>query len=76
MRRKINKILLFTSIITLGVTILTSIPLFINYLKGYDVQFNLFVDLHVWFGLAFTISTLSRIILNRKIVINMLKGSG
>ena len=76
MRRKINKILLFTSIITLGATILTSIPLFINYLKGSDVQFNLFVDLHVWFGLVFTISTLSRIILNRKIVINMLKGSG
>ena len=76
MRRKINRILLFTSIITLGVTILTSIPLFINYLKGSDVQFPLFVDLHVWLGLVFTISTLSRMILNRKTVINMLKRKG
>ena len=76
MRRKINKILLFTSIVTLGVTILTSIPLFIHYLEGSDVQFTLFADLHVWFGLIFTISTLSRIMLNRKIVINMLKGRG
>jgi len=73
MRRKINKILLIISIITLVVVALTSIPLFINYLKGTDAQFVLFVDLHVWLGIVFVISTLSRIILNRKIVVNMLK---
>jgi hypothetical protein len=73
MKRSINKILLLTSIITLGITTLTSIPLIINYINGTDAQFTLIVDFHVWFGAIFIISTLSRIILNRKIVMNMIK---
>jgi hypothetical protein len=73
MKRNINKILLLTSIVTLGITTLTSIPLIINYINGTDAQFTLVTDLHVWLGAIFIISTLSRIILNRKILTNMLK---
>jgi len=73
MRRKINRILAFFCITTFVVTALTSIPLFINYLNNSAIKIQLFVELHVWFGLIFIIFILVRIILNRKFVMAMLK---
>ena len=59
---------------TFIITALTSIPLFVSYIKGVSPQFALFTDLHVWFGLAFIIFVLFRIISNRQFVKAMFKG--
>ncbi len=60
---------------TFIVTALTSIPLLINYVKDVSPKFQLIVDLHVWFGTAFIIFVLIRILKNKKFVKAVLKGS-
>ena len=64
--KNIHKPLLWATIISFGVTILTTIPLLINYLKGTEPKFELITHLHVWFGTIFIIVVLIRIIMNRK----------
>ncbi len=58
---------------TFIMTALTSIPLFANYIKGVSAKSSLIIDLHVWFGLAFIIFVLFRIISNRQFVKAMFK---
>ncbi len=41
--------------VTFFITLLTSVPLFINYLTGTPPSFALITHLHVWFGLGFFI---------------------
>ncbi len=76
---RIQKILAILCISTFLVTALTSIPLLINYIKGVSPKVQLIVDLHVWFGTAFIVFVLIRILNNKKInnkkfVKAMLKG--
>ena len=47
-------------------TLLTTIPLFINYLAGNPPAHQLIVHLHVWFGLAFFIFGSTSMILMKK----------
>ena len=49
--------------ISFFVTLLTTIPLFINYLSGNSPAHQLIVHLHVWFGLAFFVFGLTSMIL-------------
>ena len=46
--KKILKWIIFLSFL---ITILTSVPLFVNYLKSSSTPPQILVDLHVWFGL-------------------------
>ena len=59
---------------TFIVTALTSIPLLINYIRDISPKFQLIIDLHVWFGTAFIIFVIIRIVKNRSFVKAMLKG--
>jgi hypothetical protein len=47
-------------------TLLTTIPLFINYLSGSAPAHQMIVHLHVWFGLAFFIFGITSMILMKK----------
>jgi threonine/homoserine/homoserine lactone efflux protein len=61
MKRNI-KILTVLSFIVVA---LTSIPLFVAYLKGVPVKYPIIVDLHVWAGVVFIIFAGLRIIRTR-----------
>jgi hypothetical protein len=63
---KLLKILNVLRIVTFLATLLTTIPLFINYLKGVEPPYPLVTHLHVWFGLAFFIFAIISMILNKK----------
>ncbi len=67
-RTKIERIFRAVSISTFVVTVLTSIPLFVNYIKGTSPQIDLIVDLHVWFGAVFILSAAVRMIKKRGMV--------
>ncbi len=56
---KIFKVLCIVSFI---LVVLTSIPLFIKYLTGSGAGSRLIIDLHVWFGIAFIVFAIIRII--------------
>jgi len=64
--KNLHKPLLWATIISFGATIITTIPLLVNYLKGTEPKFELITHLHVWFGTIFIIVVLLRIIMNRK----------
>ncbi len=66
--RLINRILAIAQITTFAITAITSIPLFISYLRNTSPMNPIFIHLHSWLGLAFiTIATLK--IIERKNVI-------
>ena len=48
------------------VTLMTSIPLFINYLMDNPPAHQLIVHLHVWFGLAFFVFGITSMIMMKK----------
>ena len=56
---KLFKVLCIISFVLVAVT---SIPLFIKYLTGSQMGSRFIIDLHVWFGIAFIIFALIRII--------------
>ncbi len=58
---EIKKIIKPIIILAFVITIFTSVPLFINYLKGTSEPIKLFVDLHIWFGLVCIIFIVYRI---------------
>ena len=60
-----KKILSMVRMLSFIVTLLTTIPLFIVYLKGVEPAHELIVHLHVWFGLAFFIAALSGMIIQQ-----------
>ncbi len=72
---KINRPLEKMCILAFAITALTSVPLFLNYVRGAEPQSRLIVDLHVWIGLAFIILVSIRIFRNRRFVKAMLKGN-
>lgn len=61
-----RKIIKKARMISLALTLLTTIPLFINYLKGTEVSNSTIIDLHVWFGLSFFILAITSMIMNHR----------
>lgn len=51
---------------TFAALILTSIPLFVNYLRNIEPEHQLITHLHVWFGLAFIIFAIIGMIMQKK----------
>jgi len=70
--KKMRKILLWTTILSFIMVVLTTIPLLVNYLKGTEPKFPIFVHLHVWFGAILLMVVIIRIIMNRKTLKAML----
>ena len=52
--------------LSLIVLILTSIPLYVSYFSGTEPKFSIVTKLHVGFGILFTISAFSSMIINKK----------
>jgi len=73
MKSTIKKVLPVIFVTTFVVTASTSIPLFVLYLKGEAIKNAVLQDLHVWFGIAFIIPVLLRMVFNRKFVVGSLK---
>jgi len=73
MKKAIAKVLPVICVATFAVTAATSIPLFVSYLIDETIKNAVLQDLHVWFGVAFIISVLLRIVFNRKFVVGSLK---
>ena len=70
---KMRKILLWTTILSFIMVVLTTIPLFVNYLKGTEPKFPIFVHLHVWFGAVLVVVVIIRMVMNRKTLKAMLR---
>ena len=62
----IIKIISSLRMITFIVTLITTIPLFVNYIIGSEPTQELIVHLHVWFGLVFFITAIISMIQKRK----------
>jgi hypothetical protein len=60
------KILNLLRMVTFAVTLLTTIPLFINYLSQTAPRHALISHLHVWFGLAFFIVAIISMVITKK----------
>lgn len=52
----------------LAITLITSIPLTINYFRGTEAPLELMTGLHVYFGILFGIVALTRLCINRKMI--------
>ncbi len=61
-----NKILDHIRTTTFIILLLTSIPLFINYILGRESSKELIIHLHVWIGLLFLILAIISMRLRRK----------
>jgi hypothetical protein len=62
MKKVIEKI----RIITFVITLLTTIPLFVNYLRNIEPTNELIIHLHVWFGTLFFVSAVISMIINKQ----------
>ena len=62
----IIKIISSLRMITFIVTLITTIPLFVNYIIGSEPTHELIVHLHVWFGLVFFITAIINMMLKKK----------
>ena len=62
----IKKIVTILRMTTFIATLLTTIPLFVNYLIGSQPKNQLIVHLHVWFGLGFLIFAIISMIIQKK----------
>jgi hypothetical protein len=62
MKKVIEKI----RIITFVITLLTTIPLFVNYLRNIEPTNELIIHLHVWFGTLFFVSAVINMIINKQ----------
>lgn len=62
----IKKTITSIRMITFIVTLITTIPLFINYIVGSEPTHQLIVHLHVWFGLVFFIAAITSMIIKKK----------
>jgi len=60
------KILNILRTVSFVATLLTTIPLFINYLTGNPPAHQMIVHLHVWFGLAFFVFGITSMIQMKK----------
>ena len=68
-----RKILLWTTVLSFIMIVLTTIPLFVSYLKGTEPKLSIFVHLHVWFGVMLVVVVIIRMIMNRKTLKAMLR---
>lgn len=69
MKKATIRVLPVLCVATFAVTAVTSVPLFVLYLRGESMKNTVLQDLHVWFGIAFIVFVLLRIALNRKFVV-------
>ena len=69
---RFNRILAFAQIFTFAITAITSIPLFISYLRNANPMNPVFVHLHVWFGFGFIIIALLKISERKKLMLSQL----
>lgn len=53
-------------IVAFSITVLSTIPLFISYLRGVPPRHPLIVHLHVWFGLVFLILAIVGMVTQKK----------
>lgn len=60
-----GNVIQYLSALTLAVTVLTAIPLFISYLNGGD-GLQVLTDLHVWIGMAWVIIAASNFIVFKR----------
>ncbi len=60
------KLITMGRMITFAITVLTAIPLFINYLRGIEPTFELVVHLHNWFGLVFIVFAIISMSMQKK----------
>ena len=67
-----NRGLAFAQILTFAITAVTSIPLIVSYLKGVNPVNHIFVHLHVWFGLAFIVIALIKMLSERRLILRQL----
>jgi len=67
-----NRGLAFAQILTFAITAVTSIPLIVSYLKGVNPANHIFVHLHVWFGLAFIVIALIKMLSERRLILRQL----
>ncbi|MDD4049623.1 MAG: hypothetical protein PHX47_01300 [Candidatus ainarchaeum sp.] len=66
MKIKLHQILLWITIISLIVLVISTVPLLVSYLKNVDVKFPMFVTIHVWSGIILLVVVLLRVFINRK----------
>jgi len=62
MNNETSKPIKILCILSFVVVAITSIPLFVTYLKGVSPKYSIVADLHVWAGIVFIISAGLRII--------------
>ena len=60
-----GKVIQYGSALTLAVTVLTAVPLFISYLNGGE-GLQILTDLHVWIGVAWVILAASNFIVFKR----------
>ena len=69
---RFDRILAFAQVLTFGVTAITSIPLFVSYIRNANIMNPIFVHLHVWFGLGFTTVALIKVSERKRLILNQL----
>ncbi|MDP2812250.1 MAG: DUF4405 domain-containing protein [bacterium] len=62
MNNKTSKPIKFLCILSFVIVAITSIPLFMNYIKGGSLEYSFITDLHVWSGISFIVFVGLRII--------------
>ncbi len=68
---RFDHILAIVQFLTLTITAVTSVPLFVSYLRNVPMN-PIFVYLHVWFGLGFIIVALIKILDRKKLILSQL----
>jgi len=68
---RFDHILAFVQFLTLTITAVTSVPLFVSYLRNVPIN-PIFVHLHVWFGISFIIVALIKISDRKKLILSQL----
>jgi len=61
MNNETSKPIKILCILSFIVVTITSIPLFVTYLKGVSLKYSLVMDLHVWAGIVFILFAILRI---------------
>ena len=68
---RFDRILAFAQVLTFGITAITSVPLFVLYIKNM-AETPIFIHLHVWFGVAFTIVAIIKISDRKRVLLRQL----
>ena len=68
---RFDRILAFAQVLTFAITTITSVPLFVLYIKNM-AETPIFIHLHVWFGVAFTIVAIIKISDRKRVLLRQL----